>query len=36
MENVVCKNVYITKEETERKKEFNDIWIKTINLILKN
>ena len=36
MDNVDCKNVYITKDEDERKKEFNNIWIKIVNLILKN
>lgn len=35
MDKVICKNVYITEDENERRKNFNEIWIRVVNLILK-
>lgn len=36
MNNISCKNVYLTEDENKRIENFNTIWIDIINLILKH
>ena len=34
MDTIVCKNIFLSKEETERKQAFNEVWQKIVNLIV--
>ena len=35
MDKVICKNVYVTQDEIKKRENFNKIWIRVVNLILK-
>jgi len=35
MAKVMCKNVFISTNEEDKKSNFTAIWIKTINLLLR-
>lgn len=34
MDIVICKNIYVSDNEAERAKAFNDIWQKIVNLMI--
>lgn len=34
METIVCKNIYLSNEETEREQAFNEVWQRIVNLIV--
>lgn len=34
MDKVICKNTFVSDDETLRSKEFNEIWIKIINIMI--
>lgn len=34
MDTIVCKNIFLSTSETERKQSFNEIWQKIVNLIV--
>ncbi len=34
MDKIVCKNVFISKSETDRSYAFNEIWQVVVNLML--
>lgn len=34
MNTIVCKNVFVSNDEVERSKKFNEIWQMIVNLIL--
>ncbi len=36
MNSVICKNIFITNNEAERKEKFNEIWQKIIKQIMNN
>lgn len=36
MNQIICKNIYSTNDEIERCREFNNIWQKIVNLIIKS
>lgn len=36
MDTIVCNNIFISDDETERSQAFNDIWQKIVNLIENN
>lgn len=36
MDTVVCKNVYVSKDDDERKKNFNEIWQIIVNSMINN
>ena len=35
MNIIKCENIFISKDEVERKEAFNEIWKKVVNLIIK-
>lgn len=34
MEKIICKNIFVSIDETSRSQEFNAVWIKIINLMI--
>lgn len=34
MDTIVCKNIFLSSNEAEREKAFNEIWQKIVNLIV--
>ncbi len=36
MDTVVCKNVYVSKDDDEREKNFNEIWQIIVNSMINN
>lgn len=34
MDTIVCKNIFLSTNETEREQSFNEIWQKIVNLIV--
>lgn len=36
MNNIICKNIYVSKDENIRKKNFNEIWQIIVNRSINN
>jgi len=36
MDTVVCKNVYVSKDDDEKEKNFNEIWQIIVNSMINN
>lgn len=36
MDIVVCKNVYVSKDDNEREQNFNEIWQIIVNRMINN
>ena len=34
METIVCKNIFLSNEETEREQAFNEVWQRIVSLIV--
>lgn len=34
MDTVICENIFVSANETERSQTFNDIWQTVVNLML--
>lgn len=34
MDTIVCKNIFFSEDEEERKKRFNEIWQIVVNLMI--
>ncbi len=34
MDTIVCKNIFLSNEETEREQAFNEVWQRIVNLIV--
>ncbi len=34
MDTIVCKNIFLSNEETEREQAFNEVWQRIVSLIV--
>ena len=34
MDTIICKNIFVSANETERSKAFNNVWQVVVNLML--
>lgn len=34
MDTIICKNIFLSTNETERNQAFNEVWQRIINLIV--
>ena len=34
MDTVICENIFVSENETERSQSFNDVWQSVVNLML--
>lgn len=36
MDTIICKNIFVSSNETEKKEKFNEVWQLIVNLIENN
>lgn len=34
MENIICENIFVSADETERCQAFNEVWQMIVNLMI--
>lgn len=34
MDTIICKNIFVSSNETKRSQSFNEVWLKIVNLII--